>query len=442
MFIWLSVYFIGLLLIGALAGRKLQSFENYFFAGRKTGVFLLFITITASWLGAAATLATMEASFRKGFWAAWLIGIPTVSTLLLFVLLAARIRSANFVSLPGFLYDHYGKTFKSLSSVLVFFYMVVLAASQLVAWGQFVSGFFGLGYQATVILGAIIVLAYSATGGFRSVLITDLMQFFLLSAALIILFFCLSPSMPQTVGFDPAQTQDLPSHLLITLSFILAWTVSPIIWQRIAAARSTAVARKSLLISAVVFSLIYFLVMQIGIKFRFYLSDFGSFSAFLQNHLPYWCLVPVFIGIAAAIMSTVDTALNIAALTLVSDIGKNRENRAVFRARLATLLSGALAMLVAFRFDSIISTLGLASEIMAEGLFVPVLAALIWKRHAPLPGLLSLCAGGGFALLSFAKALGLPLPVLDWPYSMPIGVGLSLGAFILGCALEKGRKQS
>ncbi len=436
MLFWLIFYFLFLLLIGIAGGRRLENVESFFFAGRNTGVFLLFVTITASWLGAAATLATMEASFKNGFRAAWLIGIPTIATLLLFVLLTGKIRSSAFISLPAFLDRYYGKTFKSLAAILVYFYMVVLAASQFVAWGQFVSGFFSLNYLPTVFLGALIVLAYSAGGGFRSVMITDLVQVALLTAALLTLFFFLASAPLSLNQQDLAMNIDLTGNLLICFSFVLAWTVSPIIWQRICAARSAAVARKSLWLSAAAFILIYLLIMQTGLKFRFFLQDFSAFSAFLQEHLPYWALVLVFLGFAAAIMSTADTALNLAALTFATE---KEDRRGIGKARRATVFSGLLAMLIAFRFDSIIATLGLASEIMAEGLFVPVLAALLWKKRAPLAGLFSLFAGGGFALLSFTRALGLPLPIPDWPYSLPIGLGLSLAAFLIGMLIQDGK---
>ena len=110
--------------------------------------------------------------------------------------------------------------------------------------------------------------------------------------------------------------------------------------------------------------------------------------------------------------------------------------------RLATLLVAALAFIVAMQFQSILKTLGLSSEIMAEGLFVPGLAMIFSTRRAPLAGLLSLCLGGGFAILCFLGAMNiLPLGLPAWPYSVPYGVGISLSGYIAGLALERCKRR-
>jgi SSS family solute:Na+ symporter len=105
--------------------------------------------------------------------------------------------------------------------------------------------------------------------------------------------------------------------------------------------------------------------------------------------------------------------------------------------RAATVLIGVAAFLVAVRFGDILKTLGLASKIMAEGLFLPGLAALLMKRRIPLAGLLSLFAGGGYALLCFLSESGLlALSVPAWPRSLPLGLAMSAGGFAAGLALS------
>jgi SSS family solute:Na+ symporter len=93
---------------------------------------------------------------------------------------------------------------------------------------------------------------------------------------------------------------------------------------------------------------------------------------------------------------------------------------------------------VATRFQSILQTLGLASEIMAEGLFVPGMAMFIFRKKRPLAGGLSLLFGGGFAMLGFLSALKvLPLPLPRWPDSVPYGVALSVFGFAAGYLIDR-----
>jgi SSS family solute:Na+ symporter len=97
----------------------------------------------------------------------------------------------------------------------------------------------------------------------------------------------------------------------------------------------------------------------------------------------------------------------------------------------------ALAFLVATRFRNILEVLGLSSEIMAEGLFVPGIAMIGLRDRRPLAGALSLCLGGAVAVAGFLSALGaLPAGLPSWPRSVPYGVGLSLAGFVIGYLLD------
>ena len=111
--------------------------------------------------------------------------------------------------------------------------------------------------------------------------------------------------------------------------------------------------------------------------------------------------------------------------------------------RISTIIIAALALLVATRFQSILQALGLASEILAEGFFIPGIAMLFLRRRAPSAGLLSVSLGGGYAVLVFLVALGLlPLPLPEWPFSIPYGLGLSLVGFLVGFAWDRKRSAS
>jgi SSS family solute:Na+ symporter len=436
----LSIYFVVLVVIGILLSRQNPDFDSYFYGQRKLGSFLIFFTVTASWFGAASTIATVEAAQENGFQAIWLLGVPTITTVIIFILINRKIRETRFVSLPVLLEKYYGKIVGSFASFLIFVYMVLLAASQFVAWGKFVGPFIGQNYEITVITGAAVVIFYSYLGGYISVVLTDGLQFFLLVLSLLylIIFFKSTTPLVKPGDFDFFSNSEY--HLLMAISFTLAWVISPIIWQRIASAKSAKASKWGLFMSIAAFALLYFWVIRVGIYMRSIPSSTGSdlFGSVVENWLPAGGSLLVFLGIASAIMSTSDTAINMGALTLVKDVFQvKRKNKVVLYARIATFISGTLAAVVALRFDSIIKTLGLASEIMAEGLFLPGMVLLFFKKKCPLAALLSLVLGGGFSLLVFVNAYGLSLPLPQWPYSLPYGLALSFSGFVIGYLLEK-----
>ncbi len=438
--IGLLIYFLVLVGLGIYLSRKNLDFDSYFYANRKVGSFLIFFTVTASWFGAASTIATVEAAKETGFQAAWLLGVPTVTSIFIFVLLNKKIRECRFVSLPVLLEKYYGKIVSSFASFLIFIYMVLLAASQFVAWGKFMGALLGQNYEITVIIGAIVVILYCYSGGYISVLLTDGLQFLLIAASLIYLMIFFNNTEPLFKPLDFDFFSNSEYHLLMTASFTLAWVISPIIWQRIASAKSAKASQWGLLMSIAGFSLLYFWVIRIGIYLR---SIPGApvgdiFGFVVKNWLPAGGSLLVLLGIASAIMSTAATAVNLGALTLVRDVFQvKRKNRVVFSAEISTFISGILAAVVAMRFDSIIKTLGLASEIMAEGLFIPGMYLLFFKKKRPLAALLSLVLGGGFSILVFVNAYGLSLPLPQWPYSLPYGLALSLIGFITGYFFDK-----
>ena len=459
-FLFLAGYFVALLLIGLKFSRRMTGLEAFFLASRSLPASLVLLSLTASWFGATSILVTTDEAFRSGVSAFWLVGVPAVTTVsLLGFFLVGPIRRSDGQTLPGLIEARYGRLVRHAASVLILWYMIVLASSQMVALGQFLKPFLGLPYVWGVGLGTAVVLVYLLSGGLFSVVATDVLQCFLLILGLAGLSVYLVRS--SEVGAVAAAVQqagnagyfdffhDGQKNILIALSFVLAWTISPIAWQRIQAAGSVKKARQGLLAAAGVFIVLYGLVVFVGIL---------SLPHFLGQSLTHPLVAEIvaskvgvlgggllFVAVVAAILSTMDTAINTGAMTLTRDIVAQVSSRswtgperAVRTGRLATLIVALLAFGIAARLQSILQTLGLASEIMAEGLFVPGMAMFVLKKRTPLAGALSLILGGGFALLSFLSTLKIaPLDLPAWPYSVPYGVGLSIVGFGAGALIDR-----
>jgi SSS family solute:Na+ symporter len=451
--------YIGLILAVSLGfRRRLKGFVDFFLAGRDLPAALVYASLCAAWIGASSMLVSVDEAYAHGLSAFWLMGLPAVLTVLIMAVgLAGPIRSLLTVSLPDLFESRYGRPVRGLAAAFIIWYMALLAASQMVALGRFLELFTGRSYLVSLAMGTLIVLLYSSVGGFFTVVVTDFLHFVLLSAGIIAAFATLAVRAPLRAVAPTAASlgrtgyfnffQDLNRNGLIVLSFVLAWLISPIAWQRVQAARSVRQARQALTAAAATFTLAYGMIALIGMLclpvFHGRLTGNPLLAEFIGSQPGTVLAALLFVAVLAAIMSTMDTAINTGALSLAQDVlsplvrGKKGSGadspRDVWAGRLATLGLGAVAFLVATRFRSILNTLGLASEVMAEGLFIPGLAMLFMKRRAPAAGLLSLGLGGGFALLAFFNASGLfrtGLPA--WPYSVPYGLGLSLAGFVLG----------
>jgi len=442
--------------------KRPASLDSFFLASRRLGAGRVAFSLCASWIGAASLLVSIDEAGRDGVSAIWIMGVPAVATLLILTGLARPIRAISGLTPSALMRDRYGRASGTLTTVLVVWYMTVLAASQLVAAGAFVGTFLGTGPFPSLAVAAGIVIVYSASGGLRAVARTHVLQFALLVAGVSGMAASLvsktswsavraaAAAAAKASYFDPLAGS--ARNVLIALSFVLAWTISPIAWQRMQAARSEAASRTGTAGAAVLLGLFYAAIVAVGMLFlpsfpdggtglplvtRFVSSEAGSFLGGL-----------VFVTVLAAIFSTMDAALNAGAFTLTQALlgragGPESGGRPVGLARVATAALALAALVIAVRLGDILMTLGLASAIMAEGLLIPGLAALLMKKRAPLAGLLALALGGGYAILSFLGDSGLgvlPVPLPPWPRSLPAGVACGAAGFLAGLALERLRK--
>ncbi|MFQ6084227.1 MAG: sodium:solute symporter [Candidatus Aminicenantia bacterium] len=457
LFVLFLCIYIGLVFtISFFFSQKMKGVEDFFLASRNLPTYLVTLTLCASWFGASSTLVSVDEAFSKGLSSFWVIGMPTILTVLILgIFFSKTIRRLPIISLPDLVEMRYGKLVRNLAAILIFWYMIVLTASQMVALGQFLKTFLGTSYLMSLAIGTAVVLVYSTFGGFRSVVLTDTLQFFLLTFGMFSLFFILFKSSDFSQVIDLSHQLgkkdyfnfffDFKRNFLITLSFTLAWTISPIAWQRIQAAQTEKKAQQGMLYSAGIFLLLYSTVVAIGMLCLPVLPrklNAPVLSELISSHIGVVLGGILFVALIAAIMSTMDTAINTGALTFTRDFyqryfSANEIKGTILISRLATLIVGLLAFLVASQFQSILKTLGLASEIMAEGLFIPGVAMVFMKRYYPKAALFSLILGGGFSVVSFLTEIKIiPFALPSWPYSLPYGLTLSLSGFLLGIILE------
>ncbi|MCP2604582.1 sodium:solute symporter family protein [Candidatus Aminicenantes bacterium AH-873-B07] len=456
-FMFFLIYLAGLLTLTFLFSRKMKSIEDFFLASRNLSAALVTLTLCASWFGATSTLVSVDEAFEKGLSSFWVIGMPTILTVLILgIFFSKPIRKLPIISLPDLVEMRYGKLVRNISALLILWYMIMLTASQMVALGLFLKKFLGTGYILSLAIGTTIVLLYSTFGGFRSVVLTDVFQFFLLTLGIfILLIFLFNVSdFIQTINIASSFGKkhylnflfDIKKNLLITLSFTLAWTISPIAWQRIHAAQDEKKAQKGMFSCAIIFLILYSTVVIIGmLSLPLFLQKTESpiLSELISNKLGIGLGGFLFVALCAAIMSTMDTAINTGALTFTRDFYQryfafNGMRGIVTIGRISTIFVGLIAFLVATQFQSILKTLGLSSEIMAEGLFIPGVAMIFMRKYYPLAALLSLILGGGFSFVSFLTEINIiPITLPSWPFSLPYGLCLSLAGFLIGIILEK-----
>lgn len=143
----------------------------------------------------------------------------------------------------------------------------------------------------------------------------------------------------------------------------------------------------------------------------------------IKNILPVGLTGVVMAAYFSAVLSTADSCLMAASGNVVGDLipeHKKQNSKSIIKmSKLATLLIGLFAILLASTMENVLSLMLYAYAFMVSGLLVPVLAAIILKKRHPLPALASMIAGG-------SVSIGLIIANTELPYGLDANVfGLS-----------------
>lgn len=445
-FLLLIVYFAVLLFI-VFREKKSKNTLDFFFAGRTLPFWALSITFIASWWGAGSAIETADFAYREGMSAFWIYGMPVLASTFVMILGSAFIRRIGFLTQGQIMQTRYSPFTAKVLAVMILFFMTLNAAVQMVGIGEIFSAYLGIDYLYAVLLGTSIVIIYSIFGGFKGVVITDIVQFFLLFiSALIVLFVAFYNS----GGIDNIYNAALLHHdenffsfaygfeknMVFVITFGLSWVIQANVWQRISAAKTKNDATKMAVMSFFIYIPLYLIVVFTGMAAVALFGDFpkgGVVTAIVKNYMHPVLGAVVFIGLSAAVMSTMDSLINTAAMTISLDIAPKdySEEKRMFLSRLSTFVISIIAIFLAVAVRSILKLSFVASDIITSGVFIPLIMGFFWKRGNSIGAAASMIFGVIFAFYNLLIVQGVNLPVFWKVQSATQAItGICLSAFI------------
>jgi SSS family solute:Na+ symporter len=245
----------------------------------------------------------------------------------------------------------------------------------------------------SMIVGIALVLSYSVFGGFRAVVYSDLIQFFIMCASVfIVLVFSFG-----TLGSPQILVDQLPTHYFsltgqyswgqtLVWGFIaLSTLVDPTFYHRAFAASSTKVAQKGIFISTGIW-ICFDLCTTFGAMYaRVAIPEADSASAYLtyaMQLLPHGLRGFVLAGIVATVLSTLDSDLFLAGSVISYDILPKKLHTKISVHYLSILIVGVISVFMAILFEGNIKeawkTLGSYSTAC---LLVPVLVGQVRGKN-------------------------------------------------------------
>ncbi|MES9998072.1 MAG: sodium/proline symporter, partial [Candidatus Thiodiazotropha lotti] len=186
-------YLLVVLGIGVVAWRRTRNLSDFVLGGRRLGSWVAALSASASDMSGWLLLGLPGYAYLAGLEAIWIALGLLLGTWLNWRLVAARLRTAsetagNALTLPEYLSNRFEDNsglIRVVSSIFILLFFLFYTSSGLVAGGKLFEAVFGLPYVWAVASGVLVIILYTAFGGFLAVSWTDLFQGLLMLLALV-----------------------------------------------------------------------------------------------------------------------------------------------------------------------------------------------------------------------------------------------------------------
>ena len=233
--------------------RRASNSSEYLVAGRRLGGFLYTSTMAAVVIGGASTVGGVGLGYKYGISGMWLVVSIAPGVLLLSLLFAARIQRLKVYTVSGMLKLRYGIDATGTSGLVMMAYTLMLTVTSTIAYATIFNVLFGFDRTLSVVLGGLIVVAYSAMGGMWSITLTDVVQFVIKTIGVFVLLLPFTWSkaggyagIKERVGEQATRARHgIGTGTIITffVVYTLGILIGQDIWQRVFTAKSPEVAR-------------------------------------------------------------------------------------------------------------------------------------------------------------------------------------------------------
>lgn len=342
----IAAYFLLTAIIGFSATRRRASSDELFLAGRSLGPIAVGVSLFASNISSDTLIGLPGAAYASGISAAnyeWMAGLVLIFAAIFVMPVLLRLRISTMPELMERRFD--SRMRKYLSVVTLFLSLVLDTAGTLYAGGLVVTTFVpGLELWAVCLGIALFTALYTACGGLRAAVYTDILQGVVLltgATALSLFVFAqfdyswanvMARVDPEKLSLvRPLDDPGLPWLGLVTGVPIVGfyyWTMNQYVVQRVLAARDIQAASRGAVIAAFLKLLPIFLMTIPGAMATVLLPDLEhadqAFPAMVTTFAPVGLAGLIIAGLVAALMSTLSSTLNSSATLLTLDFVQPR----------------------------------------------------------------------------------------------------------------------
>lgn len=456
--------FIPLLLAEIARNRSIPTIADFFLQGRGLNIFPMYATVFATWMSAFAFMGAISYFYEQGPIYMTTIGWDALFAVL-FYGVGRRIwfygKCRGYVTPTDFFDDIYGSRALSLTVTGITIVFTMIYVQVQMVGGLFLIQIATEGYISWQVSGLIffaILVIYLWAGGLRAVALTDMFY----GALIIITILGCGIFLMKTAGGMEAMFSGVVAHdvdhvtlggeegsarigLWLTLFLVVpvGAFMGPQMWIRNFSAGS--VKNFELLPLLLCASSIICIGTLFAGSASILLNENGTagdtlIASLMLRYAPPLLCAFVFIGIAAAILSTANSQIHALAAIYTIDIHKKYVNPKVTErnllsvAKWSVLLISIAAYILILVIPQSVFSLGVVALGGTMQLIVPVLGALFWKRSTARGALFGLWSG----ILAFF--LTAALTGFDTSYCAVFGLVVNGAVFAAASLFSRGDK--
>ncbi len=432
--ILIILFLVANLAIGLWYGKGVASLYDYALGGRKFSTAALTATVIATWISGSAFNFAISEAYTVGILAINNLG-QVINLLTVAYILAPRMQEfLGKLSIAEVMGDLYGKHIRIITAICSIITSATFIAIQVKVFATVFNYFFGMGGIYATFISSMIVIMYSAFGGVRAVIFTDIFQFltfgaFVPTLALLIWsmfgnFEVVANTLTTHPMFDPKLLLDYHNPIVLTYYGVFFYCFlpgfNPAMFQRALIAQSSRQISSSFKISALIclfFSIITAFIGLVLLSVNPNIEASNLVMHIIDSYSYPGLKGLIIIGISAMIMSTADSWINSASIIFVNDLCKpfkvlQGDGAAELKAvRIFAVLIGALALVIALSRQNLLAILLLGASFYDPIVGIPLLITILGFRTTTRVVLLGIMSG--------------TLTVVIWEYyfesSLPIG---------------------
>lgn len=443
------------LFIGLYVRKFIKNMKNFVAAGQGLGLWLGIATMTGTELGLITVMYSAEKGFNGGFAAFHIALAAGLSTVLVGTtgFIVYRLREMEVLTIPEFYGVRFDNKTRILGGVMLALGGILNMGLFLKVGSMFIVGITGLSTTGwslplTMVLLILLVLAYTCLGGMISVVLSDYVQFVVLSFGLLVTsYFALNElgweNIVQTIqtemgspGFDPTESEGAFGwQYMIWMLFLglVSCAIWPTAVARALAMKSPALVKKQYLLASISYMIRFlipyfwgicafvFIIRSDSLRSVFYptgyptpetlpadvspLDSLYAMPVFLGKILPAGIIGIITAGMIAAFMSTHDSYLLCWSSVLTQDVvapiaeSLGRPLSSTTRIALSRLFIVVIGLYVLYwgliyqGGDDIWDYMAITGAIYFTGAFAVLLGGLYWQRASATGAFLALLSG-------------------------------------------------